>query len=329
MKDKDIILKKYDYIDSIRGFAIFGVVLVHSSQWVAPTSSILSSIAAQGARGVQLFFIASALTLFLSMASRKQQQEEMLILSFFNRRFFRIAPAFYLAIIAYTIYEGFSPRYWAPNGIQWWYILLNFLFLHGWHPETITSVVPGSWSIAVEMTFYLFVPYLFSKLDSIKKTLCAIFLSLIFAKISSFFIVYILSPYYSDNQKYIVGSFSFLWFFSQLPVFLLGILLYHLIKKYPRENKRTGLVLLLFSSYLFLSFSIVTTFHNLLPQHFLYGISFVIFSLSLHYSPCRLLVNSLTIFVGRISYSIYLTHFMILSMALLGLRVIMYNAIRL
>ena len=103
MKDKDIILKKYDYIDSIRGFAIFGVVLVHSSQWVAPTSSILSSIAAQGARGVQLFFIASALTLFLSMASRKQQQEEMLILSFFNRRFFRIAPAFYLAIIAYKL----------------------------------------------------------------------------------------------------------------------------------------------------------------------------------------------------------------------------------
>lgn len=153
----------------------------------------------------------------------------------------------------------FLPRYWAPNGIQWWYIPLNFLFLHGWHPETITSVVPGSWSIAVEMTFYLFVPYLFSKLDSIKKTLSAIFLSLIFAKIASFSIVYIVSPYYPDNQKYIVTQFSFLWFFSQIPIFLLGILLYHLINKYPRENKKTSLILLLFSSYLFLSFLNVTT----------------------------------------------------------------------
>ena len=161
---KNIEIRKYDYIDALRGFAILGVILVHSSQWVAPTSSVLSTIASEGARGVQLFYIASALTLFLSLAARKQQ-EERANLSFFIRRFFRIAPAFYCAIIIYTAYYGMSVRYWAPNGLEWWYIPLTAFFMHGWHPETITSVVPGGWSIAVEMTFYLFVPYLFFKIE--------------------------------------------------------------------------------------------------------------------------------------------------------------------
>jgi peptidoglycan/LPS O-acetylase OafA/YrhL len=314
MKYKDIISTKYDYIDAIRCFAILGVVFVHSSQWIAPTSSILSKIAIQGARGVQLFYIASALTLFLSMASRKERKEERLISGFFIRRFFRIAPAFYLAIIAYTAYDRFSPRYWAPNGIEWWYVALTAFFVHGWHPETITSVVPGAWSIAVEMTFYLFVPYLFSKLDGIRITFFAIFLSLIFSRISSAFIVYLLSPYYSNAQQYLVSEFSFLWFFSQLPIFLLGVLLYHLIKRYPQENKRTSLILLLFSLFLFLAFLNASTFYGLLPQHFLYGISFVVFCLSLYYSPWILLVNSFTVLVGRLSFSIYLTHFMIINM---------------
>jgi peptidoglycan/LPS O-acetylase OafA/YrhL len=314
MKGKNIVSRKYDYIDSIRCFSILGVVLVHCSQWVAPRSSILSQIASQGARGVQLFFIASALTLFLSMASRKEQKEERLILNFFVRRFFRIAPAFYLAIIAYTAYDRFSPRYWAPNGIEWWYVPLTVFFLNGWHPETITSVVPGGWSIAIEMTFYLFVPYFFLKLDDIRKTLFAIFFSIIFSRVASFFVVHFLSPHYSDDQKYIVNNFSFLWFFSQLPIFLLGILLYHLTIKYPSEDKRSSLVLLFFSLFLFLAFLNVQTFYGLLQQHFLYGISFVIFCLSLYYSPWGLLVNSFTVLVGRLSFSIYLTHFMILNM---------------
>ena len=63
-------IKNYDFIDSLRGFAVLGVVLVHSSQWVAPVSEVLQNIASQGARGVQLFYIASALTLCLSMRER-------------------------------------------------------------------------------------------------------------------------------------------------------------------------------------------------------------------------------------------------------------------
>jgi len=304
---KNIEPKKYDYIDAIRGIAILGVVFVHSSRWINPPSEILSRISDEGARGVQLFFIASALTLFLSLECR-QEKEEKPLLSFFIRRFFRIAPAFYLAIIVYTVDSGMSVRHWAPNGLEWWYIPLTAFFLHGWHPEVMSSVVPGSWSIADEMTFYLCVPYLFAKLTSIRSTLIALFLSLFFAKITKIIIVYFLSQIYPDSQFYLVDTFSFLWFFFQFPVFILGILLYHIIKRYPSGDSTIALLLLLLSIFLFGGFLTA----SFLPRSLLYGIAFVIFSLSLHYSPQKILVNKITIFIGKLSYSIYLVHFMVL-----------------
>ena len=297
-----------------------GVVLLHSSHWVAPTQSIFSRIASEGARGVQLFYIASALTLFLSVAARKQREDSS-TLSFFIRRFFRIAPAFYCAIIIYTAYDGMSVRYVAPNGLEWWYIPLTALFMHGWHPETITSVVPGGWSIAVEMTFYIFVPYLFLKLNSIKSTLFALLLSLIFSRIISTAAFYLLSPHYPESQQYLIYQFTFFWFFSQLPVFILGILLYHIIIKYPYSDKHTTLFLLLVSFFLFTAFLTVRTYGNLLPKHFLYGLAFLIFSLSLYYSPLKIFVNSFTVFIGRLSFSIYLVHFMVLKI----MKEIFYN----
>ena len=59
MSQSDI--RKYDYIDALRGMAILGVILTHSSLFVKPTSQTLLSLMGEGARGVQLFYVASDL----------------------------------------------------------------------------------------------------------------------------------------------------------------------------------------------------------------------------------------------------------------------------
>ena len=306
-------VKRYDYIDALRGFAILGVVLVHSSQWVTPTSSVLSALAGEGARGVQLFYIASALTLFLSMAARSRSEERP-VLGFFVRRFFRIAPAFYCAIVVYTLYYGMGARYTAPNGIEWWYVLLTALFVNGWHPETINSVVPGGWSIAVEMTFYLLVPLFFLKLQSLKSTLVALVASLALSIAASLAVQCILAPAYPQSQQYLVTDFALLWFFSQLPIFVAGILLYHIITRYPSAVRPTSIGLLCASLLMFGALVAISTLGNWLPKQFFYGLAFTVFSLSLYYWPNGVLVNGLTTLIGRLSFSIYLVHFMVLQM---------------
>ena len=48
------------YIDALRGYAILMVMAVHASLHVSHLEPPLAAVTAQGARGVQLFFIVSA-----------------------------------------------------------------------------------------------------------------------------------------------------------------------------------------------------------------------------------------------------------------------------
>ena len=303
-------MKRYDAIDAIRGYAILGVVLTHTQGWIAPDLVILQLIASAGARGVQLFFVASALTIFMSMSDRKQEQNALL--NFYIRRFFRIAPAFYVALVIYTVHGKMAPGYWAPGGLQWWHITLTALFLHGWNPETINSVVPGGWSIAVEMMFYVIAPYLFVKLKNIKQTIFALFVALVFFKVSSWLVNTRLVAYYPQDWDYLVFNFSSLWLFGQLPVFLLGILLFHVLRKYKSADSQTAWLLVVWAVFLFFAFLEVGTYRNLLPAHILYAVAFVLFILGVYCHPHKFVVNPITVFIGKLSFSIYLVHFMVL-----------------
>ena len=143
--------RRYDYIDALRGYAILMVIAVHSSQYFETLAA--DRLITAGARGVQLFFVASGITLCLSWMARNDGA-----LPFYVRRFFRIAPMFYLAIVFFIFTRGFSPSFYAPDGIGLRHILMTATFTHGMMVDTITSLVPGSWSIADEMMFYAAFP---------------------------------------------------------------------------------------------------------------------------------------------------------------------------
>jgi acyltransferase-like protein len=98
-------LKRFVYIDVLRGYAVLGALFVHCSQYVG-----FDCFAAFGARGVQLFFVVSALTLMASWHSRADG-----VTAFFLRRVFRIVPMYWLTILIYTLVlpyvHGRDPRF--------------------------------------------------------------------------------------------------------------------------------------------------------------------------------------------------------------------------
>jgi peptidoglycan/LPS O-acetylase OafA/YrhL len=263
-----------------------------------------------GARGVQLFYIASALTLCMSWEFR-HSHETSPVRNFFLRRFFRIAPMFYVAIVFYVFLYGFSPRYWAPNGIKWWFVPLTALFLNGFYPETITSVVPGGWSIAVEMNFYLILPFLLRNLKTTRSLVLFFVFSLALYATSKMAFSYLLLSHYPPGQQYLVSEFSYLNFFGQLPVFAIGLLAYSAFKNPSTIKRIVGFGSLIFIA-IIISMLLLHLPAKVIGNHIVIGFGFALFALFLSCYPTRVLVNRVIAQLGKISFSMYLIHFAVL-----------------
>lgn len=160
---------KFRFIDALRGLAICAVILVHSALGVHRLSPWARGMFRSGEYGVQLFFVVSAFTLFLSLDRRKPGERHP-NLNFFIRRFFRIAPLFWAAAVFYLWYRIPGMEGWlgSEKHITRGNIASAFTFTNGWNPRWLNSIVPGGWSVATEMGFYLLVPFLFLRLKSLR-----------------------------------------------------------------------------------------------------------------------------------------------------------------
>jgi len=212
-------------LDLLRGLAIAGVMAIHVSQSFPSHMGTVDFAFTCGWTGVNVFYFVSAMTMCLMWTQRTETNPAR---KFYIRRFLRIAPLFWLAIPVYLLVNGTGPSANAPNGIGPLQVILTATFLHGFWPDSVNSVVPGDWSIAAEMTFYLVFPLLITAFGARRHLYLALAIVLHLVNVCLFkpWAFALFSAYYGSGNEAFVWTTLHISFLHQLPVFLVGCALF-------------------------------------------------------------------------------------------------------
>jgi peptidoglycan/LPS O-acetylase OafA/YrhL len=299
--------RKLNYIDSLRGIAVLGVILAHIG--TVFLTGVSHTIAGYGTKGVQLFFFISAFTLFLS-ANRRTNGENHPTINFFIRRIFRIAPMYYIGILFYALVKSYIEH----NPIQTNGILLNLTFVHGFSPYYINNIVPGGWTIGVEMLFYLLVPFLVSVITSFEKSI--VFLIVTLAIRDIFQVILMHNPFHVPDKLWEAYLYWFLP--NQLPNFAFGIIFYFLtVQAWQKSIFMADFKFFLKCTMVLLVLFLIDKFYfrvQIFNADFAFEIIFLATALLLNSFSLKFIVNKFTELVGRLSFSMYLIHFEVLDL---------------
>ena len=311
---------KLDCIDALRGIAALSIFIYHIygttgiiTNWAYPIQILPERFIDLTLAGIPLFFILSAFTLYLSLDSRADEKRKFL--KFYLRRFFRIAPLFYLLMVI-VVLDSLIMQKAVPS---WQDILVNLTFTNNLVPQYSMSLFSDGWTVGVEMLFYLVLPLVFIKVNNIRRSILL------------FIGIYWLSKEIRRLMGIIIGenimmstNYDFYNFSHWAYIFPIGVICYIIYKSYLPKMRREYRVPAAFCM-LLLSLVILFVFINNLPLALalsdLYeplriltvlqamsSVAFVLLILSLFLNPNRLIVNRFTRFFGTISYSLYLIH---------------------
>lgn len=288
---------RLESLDTLRGIAVFMVIAFHVSIPFT-TTGLFSQVLLLGNSGVQLFFLISAITMCYMWERR--QGESFPTRKFYVRRAFRIAPPFWFALLFYTGVKLLSPS--GLGDISGLDFILTTLFLHGFSIHAINLAVPGGWSIAVEMSFYLIFPLLVLKFKSPLQRLVLAF----GCYLGTLVLTHLLRPWLPTEG---LDQFLYYSMLTQLPVFPLGMAFFSVVMgKQKIDFRGAALILGLWLGLAFLGKSLdLLTRPMFWVQVFSFlGFMALVLKKGLHWKPLS--------FLGQLSYSLYLFHFAVLDL---------------
>lgn len=316
-------------LDGLRAFAIISVMLCHSSLYFKPLDLRIGTIAFEnlfynGWSGVDLFFVLSGFLITGQLLIKPLTVENVKI--FCVRRFFRIAPTYYVSLAFAVLYMMTIEFLNDPATVSNWFFpaVVYALFIQDYVP-TSPRIDGIYWSIPIEIQFYLLCPlfvYIFTK---IQKTSWKVFF------VTSLPLIYLVNKYVLITQKYgnqSIPQGDYFWdvytkFHFSLDGLLGGFIcaiLWHHKKTSEFLNRHyvsQTLIFFGFCIYLILSLPVkikqpvvFPTEHIFTPA--LYAIAFCMILLGTlpgKGTVARFLSHPILKFIAVISYSLYLSHF--------------------
>jgi peptidoglycan/LPS O-acetylase OafA/YrhL len=167
---------RIEFLDYVRGIAILSVFLFHSLQesfyfstlpwygWLhnyshVPKTFLALLPASFGWAGVSVFFVVSGFCIHLSF--HKQGREWR---SFFIRRFFRIYPPYFFALLLFAAIFSMTTLGFElgsfPRNSEWRQLFAHLFLVHNFDPVSYSTINTSFWTIAVEAQLYLLYPIL-------------------------------------------------------------------------------------------------------------------------------------------------------------------------
>jgi peptidoglycan/LPS O-acetylase OafA/YrhL len=153
----------YPGVDLLRALAAALVLVYHMAQ-MGPLKGLPDHVLVQiftgfGWIGVDLFLVISGFVIALSAFSGVQQQGAQFRRSFAIRRLARIVPLYLMTCVLFVVL--LKPHYLIVSKLALvGHIGSHLLFLHNLMPSTHGSINGPSWSVALEMQFYLLMMWL-------------------------------------------------------------------------------------------------------------------------------------------------------------------------
>jgi peptidoglycan/LPS O-acetylase OafA/YrhL len=292
------------HLTSLRGLAALWVVLYHIHVYLQDyLSEPLIFLISKGYLAVDFFFILSGFIISLSYNEKINLFEFSTISTFFKKRFARVYPLHFVVLIIYIsiplIFSFYGKSFPDQNRFSINNFILSFLLINNWGlSENLSWNIP-SWSISTEFAAYLSFPLLCTLIKNLNTRTCW-FLMLLAISI----LTYIFS---NETQILSLGNnISKFGVYRCMLEFFLGMCVWKIyVANY--SNFRMGFFYLIISFiilFLYLNGSLIEVVSVPL------GLCFFLLGLLCN----RTIINKILqitpiIFLGEISYSIYLNHY--------------------
>ena len=118
----------------------------------------LRSIFRAGFQGVDLFFVLSGFVVAWPYVLRGTNRLSWLeAVDFYQRRYLRIAPAYYASIGAAVVLSSFGLL---KASTDLWVVVLHLLFAEDFFPDTVIAIRGVYWTLPTEIYYYLLFPLL-------------------------------------------------------------------------------------------------------------------------------------------------------------------------
>lgn len=290
-------------LEALRGVAATAVAIFHLEALFMPLpDGIVRSVILNFGWAVPFFFALSAFSLLWGYHAKVWSEEGLL--RFYVRRAFRILPLFYFVLLLLVLLvHRSSISLWTSE------VVVNLLFMFPFFPGKHGSLVWGGWSLGVEWDFYLLFPF-FALVASRQRLSLAVLLVLCILSVASRDVVVASGL---DHDSYKAMNFP-----RNLVCFQAGVFAFVLVQ-HLRSRPEAGTTMaflgrhslailissaLAFVSTIFLPGEVLA----LLPLEPLFAYLCVLWICLAVAGLPRILVNSVTLWLGRHSFGIYLLH---------------------